>query len=253
MTRRARDENGKPILVSQDTSYEEWKKRYVTNDNKDGIIKEKNINKIPTDIKEFYNYAFKANRLEKLTTFAQDENGVIRGQELNKILGYDKLPTIVSRDKFEQLAKSSDIGKLYRGISADTKELGERYIKDFKYGKLYAGKGVYGNGTYVAYGKEGLQLINRNYANENGQIMEMILDNNVKTIKFSELDKMRRKELEYLGNEVSDIFKKAILMDNGYYASIKGYDAIILDKTIAELNNQPYIVILNRRKVIING
>ena len=53
-----------------------------------------------------------------------------------------------------------------------------------------------------------------------------------------------------MGNNISENFKNAMLMDNGYYASIKGYDAIILDKTIADLNNQPYIVILNRVKVI---
>ena len=52
--------------------------------------------------------------------------------------------------------------------------------------------------------------------------------------------------------QISENFKRAILMDNGYYASIKRYDAIILDKAIVELNNQPYIVILNRGKVILS-
>lgn len=80
----------------------------------------------------------------------------------------------------------------------------------------------------------------------------MLLDNNAKTINFVELDRMRRKELNDLGDNVSENFKMAILMDNGYYASIKGYDAIIIDKTIADLNNQPYIVILNRAKVIVS-
>ena len=224
----------------------------VTIREKNDIMKQQATNIIPTDIKEFYNYVSKNDTIENLTTFARNEYGVVRGQELSKILGYDKMPTTVSNEQFEQLAKKSNIGKLYRGVSADTKELGQKYINDFKYGQLYAGKGVYGNGTYVAYGEEGLKVVKSNYTNEKGNIMEMLLNNDTKTINFVELDKMRRKEIETLGNSVSERFKNAILMDNGYYASIKGYDAIILDKTIADLNNQPYIVILNRGKVIIS-
>lgn len=149
LQRRARDENGKPILVPQNMNYKEWYKQNVTNTNKNAIIE-----KIPNNIKDFYNYLSKNNKLENLTTFKRNEiDGVIRGKELNKILGYDKLPKIVSKEEFEKLAEQSNIGKLYRGVQAETKELGTKYINDFKYGKLYAGKGVYGNGTYVAYRK----------------------------------------------------------------------------------------------------
>ena len=101
-------------------------------------------------------------------------------------------------------------------------------------------------------GNDGLQVVKSNYTNEKGNVMTMLLDNNAKTINFVELDKMRRKEIEALGDSISESFKNAMLMDNGYYASIKGYDAIILDKSIADLNNQPYIVILNRGKVIMS-
>ena len=128
-----------------------------------------------------------------------------------------------------------------------------KYIDSFKNGKFFAGiTGAYGRGTYVAYGEEGLRLVKTNYTDTNGGIIKMLLDNNAKTINFVELDRMRRKELNDLGDNVSENFKMAILMDNGYYASIKGYDAIIIDKTIADLNNQPYIVILNRGKVIVS-
>lgn len=39
LQRRARDENGKPILVPQDMSYKDWYNKYVTNGNNSGIIK----------------------------------------------------------------------------------------------------------------------------------------------------------------------------------------------------------------------
>lgn len=149
LTRRAKDENGKSILVPQDMNYKEWYEKNVTNTNKNVIIE-----KIPNNIKDFYNYISKNNKLENLTTFKRNEvDGVVRGKELNKILGYDKLPTIVSKEEFDKLAEQSNIGKLYRGVQAETKEMGIKYVNDFKYGQLYAGKGVYGNGIYVAYRK----------------------------------------------------------------------------------------------------
>ena len=212
-----------------------------------------NYDKIPNNVNEFYKYAVDKGYIKELTTFKVDENGVVRGQILNKILGYDKLPKKVTQDEYEKLKKISNFGELYRGISADTKELGLKYIDSFKNGKFFAGiTGAYGRGTYVAYGEEGLRLVKTNYTDTNGGIIKMLLDNNAKTINFVELDRMRRKELNDLGDNVSENFKMAILMDNGYYASIKGYDAIIIDKTIADLNKQPYIVILNRGKVIVS-
>lgn len=226
-------------------------KNSSTNGKKSDII-ENTSKKMSHDILEFYEYISKNNKLDKLTTFNGNENGVVRGQELNKILNYDKLPKIVTKDEFEQLSKKSKLGKLYRGVSANTKELGNKYVNDFRYGQLYAGKGVYGNGTYVAYGKEGLKIVKNNYMNSNGQIMTMLLDNSAKTIELLKLDEMRKKEIKKIENLIPTDFKDAILMNNGYYAAIKGYDAIIIDETIANLNNQPYIIILNRGKVIIN-
>ena len=236
---------GKAEIVDN-ISYKDWKKKYVTNNEKDAIISQN----IPNDVKEFYKYSKEKNILKGLTEFGEDSNGVIRGQRLNAILGYDKKPTIVDKSEFEKLASDSKFGKLYRGVSADSKETAEKYVKEFKNGKLYAGKGVYGNGTYVAYGEKGYSMVKAHYTNENGKIMTMLLQNDAKTIKYSELFKMRQKELSTLtDNDLPKDFKMAILMNDGYYASIKGYDAIVTDNL---MDSQPYIVILNRGKVIMS-
>ncbi len=253
LKRRARNPITGKNEVIDNMSYEEWKEKYVTNGKKNDIIKQQKKDKIPNNIEEFYHYVTKNNMIDKLTTLKQDTNGVVRGQELNKILGYDRLPRKIPKEEFEVLEKTAKYGKLYRGLQADTKELGEKYVDEFNNGNFFAGKtGVYGRGTYVAYGKNGLELVKNTYTNENGQIIEMLLDNDAKTIKYSELFKMQQKELNNLGNSVAKEFKDFILSDAGYYASIKGYDAIILDDIIAEMNNQPYIVILNREKVIVH-
>ena len=249
LKRRARNPTTGKTEIIDNISYKDWMKKYVTNEGKDAIISRN----IPKDIKDFYQYVNESNSLNKLTEFGENENGVIRGQKLNEILGYDSKPTLVSKEKFEELATNSKLGKLYRGVSAESKEDAEKYVNEFKNGRLYAGKGVYGNGTYAAYGEKGLKLVNANYTNENGKVMTMLLDNDAKVVKYSEIFEMKQKELrELTNNDISNEFRMAILMNDGYYASIKGYDAIILDDVMAELNNQPYVVILNRGKVIMN-
>lgn len=50
LTRRARDENGKSILVPQDMSYKEWKEKYVTNSDTNDII-HKNVVKKEDEMK----------------------------------------------------------------------------------------------------------------------------------------------------------------------------------------------------------
>lgn len=50
MQRRARDENGKSILVPQNMSYEQWQEKYVTNNSSSGIIN-KNISKEEKELK----------------------------------------------------------------------------------------------------------------------------------------------------------------------------------------------------------
>lgn len=250
LKRRARNPITGKTEIIDNISYNEWKKQHdVTNKEKGAIIS----SNIPNNIRGFYKYAKQNNLLKSVTEFGENENGVIRGQKLNEILGYDRKPTVVKKEEFEKLALNLKFGKLYRGISADSNNEAEKYINEFKNGKLYAGKGVYGNGTYVAYGEKGFNIVNTNYTNENGKIMTMLLNDDAKTIKYSEIFKMNQKELkELVENEVSKEFEMAVLRDIGYYASIKGYDAIILDEFMAEMNNQPYIVILNRGKVIIS-
>ena len=59
LQRRARDENGKSILVPQDMTYQEWKEKYVTNSNNDDIIysgkmKSYRINKYQDKIMQLY-------------------------------------------------------------------------------------------------------------------------------------------------------------------------------------------------------
>lgn len=131
LTRRARDENGKSILVPQDMNYQQWKEKYVTNNNNGGIIltnKEQNaINKYISS--DFY----KIN--EKL------RNGMeLNNEEVNLVNDLDKtlnkMPTyngLVSRslqldkEQLEQFLKSCKIGEEIKYKAYTSTTAGDRY------------------------------------------------------------------------------------------------------------------------------
>ena len=66
---------------------------------------------------------------------------------LNSKLGYDALPQVLPENEFKK--EISDRQLLYRGISGTTDKNVEEMVDSFKYGKFYAGRGIYGYGTYT--------------------------------------------------------------------------------------------------------
>ena len=174
------------------------------------------------------------------------DNGEPISNYVNKQIGYDALPTVVSSNEFEELSKGKQI--LYRGVT-DYKDIAAHdMVEQFKHGKFYCGRGVYGNGTYADYDKR----VATYYAydsgiTDNGEIMEMLLKDDAKTISFEDI---------YAEYEKTGIYKitadkreayQDIIGDVGTYAAIKGYDAILLNG----FQNKNHIVILNRGKVIV--
>ena len=281
--RAARNNDGKIYYIPSNITYDEWYNKYVkkevlTKNNLKNKSKDVKIKDIPNNANDFYKYILNTSNKEDFSTNKSDENGYITGQRLNSMLGYDSLPKKVSLEEFKRLSEESKFGTLYRGIAAETAEECQSYIDNFKNGKFYAGgQGghIYGKGTYTGFGALGKQTAS-NYANanEHGQILEMILDKNARTITYYDLYKEVNKEVdEFIKNNYQkyniDNYMKLItnlnkiekedefmtyyvlnvMHDVGYNASIKRYDAIIADN---ELAKQKYIVVLNRSKVIIH-
>ncbi len=219
---------------------------------------------IPTDIKEFYDY------------YKKQTDKILIPRNLNKILEYDQLPIIVSKTDFNKLAKNNKYGILERGFKTGKGTLSmDTIIDNYKNGDFYVGEGIYGSGTYTAYGKNAHKIA-LSYANNEENlsteknVIQYLLKDDAKVIKYSDLQIMRDKELDKLieDNGFKDYFD---VIDNGFknikttevsqyimemqdvgvYASIKGYDAIEViqeDSIMGEGFN--YIVILNRKKMI---
>ncbi|MEC9178528.1 MAG: phage minor head protein, partial [Pseudomonadota bacterium] len=98
---------------------------------------------------------------------------------------YDELPEVVSTAEFDAI----DSTIYYRGISGvDGDDL--KHAEAFKRGDYFVGEGVYGNGTYTAFGDDALDVANK-YA-RGGVVLRMKLPSNAKVIDYKELEQRIR-------------------------------------------------------------
>ena len=166
---------------------------------------------------------------------------IIKREKLNG------LPKVVTSEEFEKLSK--DKVKLYRGV-ADMENLKAKdMVKDFKYGKLFTGKGIYGNGTYTTPIEELARKYETKDGKVSGETMEMILVDNAKTITFTDLYNELEKSgiLQRVSMKANLENYEEVIGDLGNYGMLKGYDAIMLNGSFGH----EHYVILDRSKLIV--
>lgn len=168
---------------------------------------------------------------------------------LLKEIGFDGKPQKVSKEKFEELSKTST--NLYRGVTD------KKYVKDYKDENMFVGLGINGSGVYTATNKQ--KAID--YAKDNGGVIEILLSPNAKIADGVQLYK-DAKELQFSlengtdisGNPIdmgldSDKLLKIGATNNKRFITLlalaNGYDAI-------EVGNGDYII-LNRTATIVKG
>lgn len=194
---------------------------------------------------------------------------------LNKHRGFDRLPTVVSQSQMDNLIAQGHT-EMWRGVS------NARFATEFRQGQFFAGKGVYGNGTYAATGNiagDGARGIAAEFAGGAGNrgIMRMTLQRNVRTIehldaiplqeKYRALaERMRRYAADpSLPSPIKGVQgraaaeRAATVLDNiainpGRTALMEGYDAIIVPyDAVYGRHAAREIAILNRGKVLVQG
>lgn len=172
-------------------------------------------------------------------------NGHPLSTYLNSKLGYDALPQVLPQNEFEK--EIDDRQLLYRGVSGATDKNVKEMVDAFKYGRFYAGRGVYGNGTYTDSNIEVAKIYTRN--SESGKIMEMYLDKDAKIADYKELFiEYEKTGIPAKMAQFKELKDHEELLNNlGAYASIKGYDAIALNG----FQGKTHVLILNRGKVIV--
>ena len=204
--------------------------------------------------------------------------------------GFDAKPTLVSDTQYETL-KAEGWQPVYRGIAAETPELVQQYVDAYKTGEPFAGKGLFGNGTYVSVAEETANhFMSHTAAGAEipfGQRMDMLINPKANIVDIETIynerrntldnyyrqteqiesrygfDPMGRSQREWENNLPKDVREryqnlntaKEIFEDPSRFATAQGYDGIkIVNPVVSfggEAINDTYIVILNRSAVAI--
>ena len=205
-------------------------------------------------------------------------HGDIVLQDMAKEVGFDKKPTLLSKEEMDAYIQQGN-RELLRGI-AGREGKAEAYVEQFKTGEYFAGKGVYGNGIYTAYGEDGFEVAKQFAGGVEKNVLRMALKKDAKIILHDALIEMQKLEFTALQEEeralrrkarreadriydetgdddkVEEFLKEAakkweemeryrqVLADPGRYALYKGYDAI-------DIPSSRFMVVLNRGKVFV--
>lgn len=131
-------------------------------------------------------------------------------KKANPVLGADVSPTKVSASEFDYLLSNSsaDTKILYRGVTD------KKFSDEFISGDLFAGQGVYGDGTYTSYaeiGSKGTKKsfaaeIAKSYAGSSGGQTRMLLKSDANLVSFEDA----RKEAELFVNKMNKTESQAI-------------------------------------------
>ena len=182
-----------------------------------------------------------AKNLLKDSSLLEYDNGHPIVNYVNKQLGYDTLPQVLSAEEFDKQAQGKTL--LFRGLEGNDKMFADEMAEAFKSGKFFCGRGIYGNGTYCTASKD----IAEQYARSSDSvIMEMFLSDEAKVADFKTIFKEFEKTgiPKMIGH--TEAYQE-VIADVGTFAAIKGYDAIALNG----FKDLDYIVLLNRGKAIV--
>jgi len=199
-------------------------------------------------------------------------------QDMAKEVGFDKKPTLLSKEEMDAYIQQGN-KELFRGIGGRQGEA-ETYVEQFKTGEYFAGKGVYGNGIYTAYGEDGMEVAKQFAGGVEKNVLRISLKKDAKIISHDALIEMQKLEFTALQEEERALRRKArkeadriydetgdddkvemflkeaakkweeteryrrVLADPGRYALYKGYDAI-------DIPSSRFMLVLNRGKVFV--
>ena len=199
-------------------------------------------------------------------------------QDMAEEVGFHRKPTLLSKEEMDAYIQQGN-RELLRGI-AGREGKAEAYVEQFKTGEYFAGKGVYGNGIYTAYGEDGMEVAKQFADGVEKNVLRMALKKDAKIISYDALIEMQKSEFTALQEEERALRRKArreadriydetgdddkvemflkeaakeweemeryrqVLADLGRYALYKGYDAI-------DIPSSRFMVVLNRGKVFV--
>ena len=181
-------------------------------------------------------------------------NGDARLGKIMEMQGFDGNPHVVDDAELDSYVNNGEV-EVLRGV-----EGGHGYAEQFQDGPLYAGEGVYGNGTYTsrvdpsASYQDSAQRSAEEFAKDDGQVLRMSIKADARIAEYDQI----AVEMKQYSN---DLMEKALdsghyrkqapfihtTKDVGRYAAMKGYDAIRIPRGNPNgANDCEQFIILNR-------
>jgi hypothetical protein len=148
---------------------------------------------------------------------------------------YDTLPQVVDQAEYARLVRDEDFVPIVRSVDRGTESTTNLpYHEAYKYGAYFAGSGMYGHGSYFAYGDNALDESQyygpmRIYGLVKPEDLNIISSEDAENQKYSELSALNRllQTMEVGSDEYKALKKKIDLYHNvGEWAAAKGYDGV---------------------------
>jgi hypothetical protein len=178
----------------------------------------------------------------------QDKAGDPMLSKMYELQGYNAPPSVITKSEMDVLEKAGKHHVVYRGVTEQWQ------TNEYKFGDHFAGKGVYGNGTYAATG----QQTPLDYTGsptpstaQESKVMKIAIPKSSKIIDYDTAVKEQGEQwAKYIGG--TDIAPVQVFVDVGRWATAQGYDAIVVKSGTARTrSDEDYYIILNRGKVTV--
>lgn len=137
--------------------------------------------------------------------------------------GYDQLPTVVSKDEMDRLLATGDYIEAWRGVRGTGGKTAKQIHDDLRYGVAYYGKGIFGNGYYLATQKR----VAEGYSDYTpGSVVRILIPKSAVTQVHSDVIKGATKYGTATSKSKGTEFEDSTLWDEGRYAAAIGLDGI---------------------------
>jgi 8-oxo-dGTP pyrophosphatase MutT (NUDIX family) len=140
--------------------------------------------------------------------------------------GFDDTPTVVSKSEMDRLLATGDYIEVWRGVQGTHGKSAAKINEEMRSGPAYYGKGVFGNGYYLAGQKH---VADRYSDNTKNSLLRILIP---KAAVIEPHEKMA-KEASAIASPRSKAkgggFEDGTLYDQGRYAAAKGVDGIRID------------------------
>jgi hypothetical protein len=177
----------------------------------------------------------------------EDKSGDQMLSKMYEAQGYNTTPSVVGKSQMDSLEEAGTHHIVYRGVD------GKEFTNQYKYGEHFAGKGIYGNGSYTSTnffrGEEYTSGVTP--LGQESDVMKIAIPKTAKIVDYEYASKEQYREWKdrFLNSSLAET---QVFSDVGRWATAKGYDAIrVAGGTENIPTSEDYFIILNRGKVTI--